>query len=301
MKKGIYNPNNIEKFSFVLVLLSVVIDDFTKEMVGSGKALNLPQQVFNKLLLRTRSNLEALICLLDVYKEQSFIFHSISHIYRTLLVDFLNFCYLMSFYDPEEPDFSSFKNEYDFFNRDYLKSLLEMDEVERLIPQECPMYDIVNKSQEKREQNLIQLKTYFAHLYRNSNINGEIKTAEELRVNSKDSLFESKDDRANPKIAMLSEKRKFRRILKSDYKEYADIFIYYKYFTQQYHFSGHSNLHAGQDSSGENYHNLVWCTYRMTDFVKLQIQEIVGDRRYEEKIHQIQTQLTDCLKPTIQD
>ncbi|MBW3470036.1 hypothetical protein [Arthrospiribacter ruber] len=176
-----------------------------------------------------------------------------------------------------------------------------MDEVERLIPQECPMYDIANKSQEKREQNLIQLKTYFAHLYRNSNINGEIKTAEELRVNSKDSLFESKDDRVNPKIAMLSEKRKFRRILKSDYKEYADIFIYYKYFTQQYHFSGHSNLHAGQDSSDENYHNLVWCTYRMTDFVKLQIQEIVGDRRYEEKIHQIQTQLTDCLKPTIQD
>ncbi|MBW3470035.1 hypothetical protein [Arthrospiribacter ruber] len=75
--KGIYNPENIDHFKFVLMKLSVVVDDFAKDMVGSGKALNLPQQVFNKLLLRTRSNLVALICLLDVYKEQSFIFHSI--------------------------------------------------------------------------------------------------------------------------------------------------------------------------------------------------------------------------------
>lgn len=297
----IYNPENITQFKIVVIELNLVIDKFSNDMLNSGKVLNLPQKIFNKLLLRTRSNLEALVCLLDVYKEQSFIFHSISHIYRTLLVDFLNFCYLMSFYDARESDFSSLKNEYDFFNRDYLKALIEMDEIEDKIPQECPMFYTVNKKEKDRAQNLIKLKTYFSHLYKNNDINDQIKTAEELRLTSNDSFFESKAERENPKKTMLNEKTKFHRILKSEYKEYADIFIYYKFFTQQHHFSHHSNLHAGESSSDENYHNLVWCTYRVTDFVKFQIQEIVGDTNYNDAIYKIQTQLPGCLKPTIQE
>ncbi|MCH6233234.1 hypothetical protein [Cognataquiflexum rubidum] len=296
VEKGMYRPENVEQFRIIIIRICTVIDAFSKEMISAGISLNLPQKVANKLLLRTRSNLEAIICLLDVYKEQTFIFHSIAHIYRTLLVDFLNFCYLMSFHDSNELSFSSFKNEYDFFNRDYLNALLEMDELEKQIPQECPMYNYVNKSEEKRSENLVQLKTFFAHLFRNDDITQKLKTAEELRATSKNNLFENNDVRKSPKESMLSEKYKFRRILRSSFKEYADIFIYYKYFTQQHHFSDHSNLHAGQNSSDENYHNLVWCTFRILDFVKFQIQIIVGDDRYEESILKIKLQMENCIR-----
>ncbi len=294
-KKKIYCPENIEQFKFTIIKVCAVIDDFSKTMLKEGKTLDLPQQITNKLLLRTRSNLEAIICLLDVYKEQTFIFHSISHIYRTLLVDFLNFCYLMSFYDSEELGFTSFKNEYDFFNRDYLNSLLEMNELEKLIPEACPMFNYTNKSQEGRLENINQLKTFFEHLFRNEDISNKIKTAEELRSTSKDVLFESLDVRKRPKETMLNEKYKFLRILKSEFKEYADIFFYYKYFTQQYHFSDHSNSHAGQNSSDENYHNLVWCTFRIMDFVKLMLKQIDEDRRFDESVSKIQLQMESCL------
>lgn len=173
--KGIYHPENIENFKIVLIKLTAIMDDFAKFMVARNPILNKPQDVFNDLLNRTRTNLEAVICLLDVYKEQFFMFHSISHIYRALTVDFLNFCYLMSFYDENEPDFISFRNEYDFFNRDYLKTLIDWNEIEKNIPESCPAYSNINSKIQSRYENLVTLKTYFNRLFQNNDISKKKK------------------------------------------------------------------------------------------------------------------------------
>jgi len=151
MVKNVYSPENINNFKIVLIKLTAIMDNFAKEMIAERNSLNKPQEVFNKLLNRTRTNLEATICLLNVYKEQPFLFHSISHIFRALTVDFLNYCYLMCFYDESEEDFMSFRNEYHLFSRDYLKALLEMDKIERLVPENCPFHSILENKIHLRE------------------------------------------------------------------------------------------------------------------------------------------------------
>lgn len=294
--KGIYHPENIENFKIVLIKLTAIMDDFSKRMLDEKTKLNKPQVVTNKLLNRTRTNLEGAICLLDPFKEQPFIFHSISHIYRALTVDFLNYCYLMCFYDENEPDFISFQNEYDFFNRDYLKTLIDWNEIEKNIPESCPAYSNINSKIQSRYENLVTLKTYFNRLFQNNDISKKIKTAEEIRESSLEHFFPEKKDKIEPKVGMLSESYKLRRILKSNFAQYSDIFLFYKYFSQQYHFSAHSNLHAGSNSKDDNYHYLVWTTVRLMDIIALQLELLSKESESSRPIKVLQVQMENCIK-----
>jgi hypothetical protein len=294
---NLYHPENIDNFKIILIKLTANMDGFAKLMMARKQSLNKPQEVTNKLLNRTRTNLEGVICLLDPFKEQPFIFHSIAHIYRALTVDFLNYCYLMCFYDESEPDFNSFKNEYDFFNRDYLKTLIDWNEIEKNIPESCPAYSNINSKIQSRDENLVTIKSYFNKLFQNNDISKKIKTAEEIRESSMGIYFPDKKDKMEPKTSMLTESYKFRKILKSDFAQYADIFLFYKYFSQQYHFSEHSNLHAGSNSKNENYHYLVWTTVRLIDIIALQFELLSQDDKSSESIRVIQLQMDNCLKP----
>ena len=293
---GVYYPENIENFKIILIKLTATIDDFAKIMLARKLSLNKPQEVINKLLNRTRTNLEATICLLDVYKEQPFIFHSISHIYRALTVDFLNFCYLMCYYDESESDFISFRNEYDLFSRDYLKALIDQDIIERKIPESCPAYPNMQSKNGYREESLKRLKSFFARLFQDNDINKKIKTAAEMRLNSSDLFFSDVKEKEEPKVNMLSESYKFRRLLTLPYAQYSDVFLFYKYFSQQYHFSEHSNLHAGPDSKNENYHYLVWTTVRLIDIIALQFVLLSQDDESSRPIKVLQLQMDNCLK-----
>jgi len=294
--KGVYHPDNIESFKIIIIKLTANMDDFAKMMLAKKQNLNKPQEVANKLLNRTRTNLEGIIFLLDPFKEQPFIFHSISHIYRALTVDFLNYCYLMCFYDESDSNFISFRNEYDFFNRDYLKTLIDWNEIERNIPESCPAYSNINSQTRSRDENLVTLKSYFKRLFQNNDISKKIKTAEEIRENSKKDYFPDKKDKIEPKTSMLSESYKFRRILKSNFAQYSDIFLFYKYFSQQYHFSAHSNLHAGSNSKDENYHYLVWTTARLMDIIGLQLELLSQNSESSKPIKVLQLQMDSCLK-----
>lgn len=293
--KGVYHPDNIENFKIILIKLTAIIDDFANKMLDKKPKLNKPQIIANKLVNRTRTNLEGIICLLDPFKEQPFIFHSISHIYRALTVDFLNYCYLMCFYDESEPNFNSFRNEYNFFNRDYLKTLIDWNEIEKNIPESCPAYSNINSKTLSRDENLVILKSYFSELFQNNDINKKMKTAEEIRESSNKTYFPDKKDKMEPKTSMLSESYKYRRILKSDFAQYSDIFLFYKYFSQQYHFSEHSNLHAGSNSKDENYHYLVWTTVRLMDIIGLQFELLSQDSESSRTIKVLLLQMDNCI------
>lgn len=294
--KGIYHPENVGNFKIVLIKLTAIMDDFAKKMLAKKQSLNKPQEVTNKLLNRTRTNFEAIICLLDIYREQLFIFHSIAHIYRALTVDFLNFCYLMCYYDETESDFISFRNEYDLFSRDYLKSLIDQDNIERKIPESCPAYQNMQSKNVDREENLKTLKSFFVRLFQENDINKKIKTAIEIRLSSSDLFFTDLKEKEEPKVNMLSESYKFRRLLKSPFAQYSDVFLFYKYFSQQYHFSEHSNLHAGPKSKDENYHYLVWTTVRLMDIIGLQFELLSQEGESSKPIKVLQLQMDSCLK-----
>lgn len=123
------------------------------------------------------------------------------------------------------------------------------------------------------------------------------KTAEEIRESSKELYFPNKKDKIEPKAGMLSESYKFRRILKSNFAQYSDIFLFYKYFSQQYHFSEHSNLHAGSNSKDENYHYLVWTTFRLMNIIALQLELLSKDIESSKPINDLQLKMDNCLRP----
>jgi len=297
MKKtqGLYNPRNIEELKNTLLDFNQLIDDFSIYKIESKSTLSFPESVFNKLLNRTRINLEGIICLLDTYKIQPFLFHSMSHIFRALLVDFLNFLYLITFIEIDEEDFISFRNEYEFFNRDYYKAMLDLFDFEKEIPKECPLFEKIGNKSHEREIGLRSTKNHFSYLHKDHDIEKRLKNSTELRSTSNPNLFFSKEEFMFPGNKILSEKYKYKRILKSPLKQFVDVYMYYKYFSQQYHFSHQSNDLA--DEKDDNFLHIIWSINRIFNMVQSQFMFLDGkDSKFLNPLSLVEKKLENCLE-----
>lgn len=294
---GKHNEINIKKLKSVLITATSVIDDFSMYMIQGGRKLEFPQAVFSKLLNRTRINMEAITYLLVPYLNEPYTFHPISHILRALLVDYLNFLYLLTFLKDDEKEYSSFANEYEFFNKDYYNSLIEIFEIEDAMPKECPLYEKINRKSEERIFQKTQIRERYKHLHsENDQNNKKLKTAREMMRTSDHSLFSDKTDIDEPKRGVLSERHKYKRILKSDLKQYVDVYMYYKYVSQQFHFSHHSNDLVSIELKDSNFLHLIWICNRVFHLVQTQVAVIDGwQSDYLKKLIAIEQELSECV------
>ena len=138
---GLYKRANVENLKDVIIKFTAQIDGFAAHKIAQKAKLNLAENTFKQLLNRTRLNLEGIASMLDIYKVQSVMIHPISHIIRCVLVDFLNFCYLITFYDKKEKNLESFSNELDHFD-----TFLAMDDLSQRYYQTRSVSCVISQS-----------------------------------------------------------------------------------------------------------------------------------------------------------
>jgi|GEM_PF-2065167 len=292
--KGKYNAKNVENLKNVLLGFLNQLDTFGFIMAKEGAKLDLAQLTFNRLLNRTELNIEGIVAILDIYKSQPAMIHPIAHILRTLLVDFLNFCYLMTFYNKEEDGLISFSNELDHFDRDFLKSAFELAEVEFDLPKNNPKFR--ERPPHQLQEKLKSFQESYKHLFKTENSSLKPKLSKELRANSNRDMFLSNEEFGNPGKGMLSESYKYRRLIDNGFGKYADVYLLYKYFSQQYHFSNISNNLLNPNNADHNFFYLIWAINHVFLVTDMQIQLLDGkDSAFLEPLRKLEIELGNSL------
>jgi hypothetical protein len=289
-----FSEENVESLRNILNKFIDHLDHFGSEKTKESKSLDKAESTVNKLLYRTRLNVIGIEKLLTSYKKDCAMFHPLSHLLRCMQTDFLTFFYLMTFHI-EEKDLVSLSNELDHLDRDYIKSAIEIFQVEI----ELPLNNSNFKHQNEDEINEFKksLLDTNKHLFKNNDINSRLKRSKELRETSNDNLFSSKENRGRPGNGMLSEKYKYERILKTNYKKYSDAYLLYKYFSQQYHFSNISNRLLEKDGADNNFFYLIWAISHMFILTDMQIQFLDGkNSEYLDLIRKQHKELEKALK-----
>ena len=257
-----FSPDNISALKTNLSSLSAVIDDFGREMAGSGRVLNAVEQYYNTHLKRVRAHLEGVIQLLDSYSMDPTLILPIAHIIRSLLTDFITAFYLITFYDKNEINHASFSNELRLLDRDAYKAILEWMEAEEDLHKFNENLPPISKGRiEERKEGF---RKYFSEIL---DINQKPKKTKEIREGSDPKLFGHIQKLEDPPNT-LSEKCKIKRLKQIKYFKMLDGYMLYKYFSQFYHESKLFRHLASEDVASENFNYLKWAfipVYHMTD------------------------------------
>lgn len=257
-----FNSDNINALKANLKSLSTVIDDFGRQVAESGRVLNVVEQYYNTHLKRVRAHLEGVIQLLDSYSMNPPLILPLAHIIRSLLTDFITAFYLITFYDKNEINHTSFSNELRLLDRDAYKAILEWMEAEEDLHKFNENLPSISKGRIKERQE--GFRKYFSEIL---NHNQETKKTKEIRESSDPKFFGEIQKLEDPPNT-LSEKCKIKRLKQIKYFKMLDGYMLYKYFSQFYHESKLFRHLVSEDVTNENFNYLKWAfipVYHMTD------------------------------------
>jgi hypothetical protein len=296
--KNFRSPDNIEALSNLIHEFGSVLERFVsqeKDEASKGKKLDEVQSVANDFLVRTALNVGALPPLLSLYKSQSGMIQPIGLILRSVFSDFLTMCYLLTFANKENN--KSFVNELHIFQRDSLRSFLEVGEMElnvrdylKTIPSDGPTEADLKASHERTKTKV------FPHLFTKA---GKFKAAVELRETSDRALFHSKHEFVKPELSFVTEKYKWDRISKDEaFKKYILVYFGFKLFSQFQHYSKLS-MDLIQKDSSEPYltYYLIVAIDSVFIFTDFQMQIIAGgENEFSKSLNAIKEKLNSVIK-----
>jgi hypothetical protein len=294
------SPQNTDILIDMCNKYSALIESFNQsELVkaSQGKKLDELQIAVNHYIIRTLLNVKALEQLLQLYKTQRGIIYPIGLILRATFSDFITFCYLLTFCENGNIVTESFKNETILFDRDGLKSFVEMMELEAdletYLPNTPPNF--IGKSETHKKIEHVKSITY-KQFFDNK---GNWKKASALRNSSDKSLFTKYQTPFDEPNGFVSEKYKWDRIRKSDsFKKYILAFFGYKVFSQFQHYSSLSMELLSKEQENYLYYYLITAVDSIFIISDLYIQllddnfnpQLVELRKIKNEIDSITTQ-----------
>lgn len=180
---------------------------------------------FLDIFTRFRLNSEGLYNLLDPFYKDYRLKICINLLLRSICSDILTSLYLLSFYDKNDEDNISLKNELTLISSEYLRYVKRtMEEDHELLLQlkiPCPL-----TIEEKRNW----INTIAPDLLDNK---GNIKNRKQIRATTKPEIKEELKDNGT----FLTEEEKFQRIKLKGFANYRFVFIAFKYYSQFQHFT----------------------------------------------------------------
>jgi hypothetical protein len=290
------NEKQIDLLINILNEYLKIVGAFSKsenELAEKAKKLNLVQKVSMDFFLRTNINIDAIIPLLSLYKNRKDIIQPIALILRSVFSDLLTQCYLDIFSGDKNETTDSFKNELFLLDREFLRSFLEVGEMELKIKEYLPALSN-SKLLDRKELAEMHDKTkkQFNHLFK---INGDFKSTSQLRTTSDDQYFKSKKDREEPS-GFMTEKYKWRHIEREEkFKQYVLAFFGFKLFSQFQHYSSLTMVLLEKGYDRLYYYMIVGIdtVFISTD---LQIQIIGGhDNKFLTPLRKLKDELAGCF------
>lgn len=206
-------PENISSLQLIIKEYNALLDEFAIIQIHRGTKLKLLQKVCNDFLNRTRINNEALIPLLENYKTKMSGILPIGLLVRSILSDFLAFCYLATFSNEKDINEVSIQNELDLLERDFLKSMMEVSEFESKIDQYNKNISPVFEDAISYQTHVQQVKQQFRHLFKEENTQLRFKKTNEFRETSFPECFDSKEEFGTAP-SFITEKYKWERMIR---------------------------------------------------------------------------------------
>lgn len=289
------NSENISILQTMLKEFSLLIDEFSIIQINKRNKLKPLQIVSNNLLNRTQINREALILLLENYKLKRSAILPIGLLIRSILSDFITFCYLSSFSDKNDVDEISIQNELKLLERDYLMAMIEVGEIEGNIHQYNKNIPTKFKNREAYELALNDVKELYKHLYKGENPQNDLKEPKELRATSFTEFFDSKEEFEKPHN-FITEKYKWKRMIKRGFSKYVIVFTAFKFFSQFQHYSPDSAILTREITEPHAFFHLLMAFDSMIIVTHMQFQVIDGkESKYLPRLREIEKTLDNII------
>jgi hypothetical protein len=186
---------------------------------------------FVAIIGRFRLNIESILGLLPIFKNDHRHKFSIGLIARCICSDVLTVMYLMTFIDRDDPEQKTLRNELEIIGTETYKSLKEIAEVElkkAALTGNAEDLQVLIESSEKLDKE-------HAHLL---NDNGKIKKRKEFRATSNPLIINGLDGDAS---GLLTEKQKLLRAIDQGAYFPEDTFVIFKYYSNYHHYTIKSN------------------------------------------------------------
>lgn len=269
-------PESVGALKGIIVDYNALIDDFSFNQLEKAVDLKKIQKVSNDFLERTRINCEALVPLLEIYKTNSSMIQPIGLLIRSILSDFLTFCYLVTFAASGDETQESVQNELHLLERDFLRSMLEVGELESKLNEYNENIPNAFPSEVAYQESLTHIRQEFGHLYTGNAGDLRIKTPTEFRITTDQFYCDTPGEFANPGNFM-TEKYKWQRMVRKGFGKYVTTFSGFKFFSQFQHYSKMSMEMIREDSAGTIFFHLVLAINALLIMTDFQIQLIDGN------------------------
>lgn len=288
-------PENINALQSIIKEYNSLLDEFAIVQIHKGNKLKTLQKVCNDFLNRTRINNEALIPLLEIYKDKRSSILPLGLLIRSILSDFLAFCYLATFSLEKDVNEVSIQNELDLLERDFLKAMLEVSELESKINQydnNIPPAFADNKAYETHVE---KVKQQFKHLFKEENTQLRFKKPNEFRETSFPECFDSKEEFGTAP-SFITEKYKWERMIRRGFSKYVIVFTAFKFFSQFQHYSPMSAELTKEVSEAHAFFHLIMAIDSLIIVTDMQIQIIDGkESKYLNRLREIEKNLDGIL------
>ena len=193
-------------------------------------SLNKFQYFLFSTLLRFSVNIQSLILLFPSFKDDRTFKLPIVLIFRSIISDYLNIQYLLTFYDPSDTNNTAIKNEIVIFDRDFVKFQYDFlfEELNAMKKDGIEPWQFDDKVTERLN------RFYFDNqdFYHQGKQGFELKPINWFRTTTTSSFFVDEKERKSA----ITDRNKYER-LKTQGKDIIGIqaFLPYKYFSQFQH------------------------------------------------------------------
>lgn len=288
-------PENITVLQSILIDYNKLVDDFAEYQIAKGVQLKPLQKASNDFLFRTRINNEALVPLLENYKTLPAGILPVGLLIRSVLSDFLTFCYLATFSHSKDANELSISNELALLERDFLKAMMEVGEIESRIGDYNEAIRSAFENTEDFEKHVTKLKEDFKHLFKSENSQLRLKKPKEFRETSLPECFDSKEE-FGLAPSFMTEKYKWERMSKRGFGKYVIVFTAFKFFSQFQHYSPMSSILVEEITEPYAFFHLLMAIDSMIIVSDMQIQVIDGnDSSYLAALRELENKLDDIL------
>lgn len=162
---------------------------------------------------------------MNAFKEDYRLKVCVNLLLRSICSDVLTAIYLLTFYDKDDPENISLKNELDIISTEYLRS------VKKIIEEDHELMTLLSiepttSIEEKR-------KWYNSVSENLSNEDGKLKTKNQIRLTTNDEIKEGLKTGG----LFISEDEKYQRIKDKGFTQFGFAFTIFKYYSQFQHFT----------------------------------------------------------------
>jgi hypothetical protein len=237
--KKLMTDQKIDELSSVLASYDMCMDNFYRSLLEAP--LNFHQKIVSDLLARIKINVHSIGLMLPAVKTYSPTFLSIGLLNRTIIADFITYCYLTSLLKAgnaknlkEEEINRILENEINILDLAYVKAMIAAVKLEGQLPQSNPQFSKVFENKDHDEA-INRIKKTYSQFFKDGNPENAYKGVSDFRSVSSNKIFDKDKIKQDPKESVMH-----TFASENGFAKYTQSYLLFRFYSQFQHYSSHS-------------------------------------------------------------